>query len=156
MGLVYFQTKNTYFRAYLNLKTNIVKQSFLLLIALMLFSCQPPVGGPIEGTVWKLTYMNGDIPEGIDVSARFDNGKVTGKGICNRYFADYETDSGQLKIGPVGATKMLCPDNAMLESQYFGTLSKAQSYSVNGEKLSITCEGAKLQFVKGEENKAIQ
>ena len=123
---------------------------FLILTA-TLFSCQPPVGGPIEGTYWKLVYMNGELPEGVEASAVFKDGKVAGKGICNRYFADYEIDGGNLKIGPVGATKMLCPDNAALESQYFGILPQAQTFSVKGETLSITCEGAKLRFVKGEE-----
>ena len=70
----------------------------------------------------------------------------------HRHDPDYEIDGGNLKIGPVGATKMLCPDNATLESQYFGILPKAQTFSVKGETLSITCEGAKLRFVKGEED----
>ena len=129
---------------------------FLSLICLGLFSissCKAPAGGPIEGTPWKLVYMNGDIPEELEITAVFQSGKVTGKGVCNRYFADYEIESGILKIGPVGATKMMCPENALLESQYFGVLSKAQSFSVNGKTLNMECEGAKLRFVKGEETK---
>ncbi len=126
--------------------------SFLAIVfTLTLSSCQPPVGGPIEGTFWKLTYMNGEIPEGVEVSAVFQDGKATGKGVCNRYFADYEIDGGKLKIGPVGATKMMCGENAMLESQYFGILPKAQTFSVKDGELNIQCEGAKLRFVKGEE-----
>ena len=128
-----------------------MKQIFFLAfyLAFLLSSCKPPVGGPVEGTFWKLTYMNGAIPEGVEVNAVFDNGKVTGKGVCNRYFADYEIDGGKLKIGPVGATKMMCPDEATLEGQYFGILSKALTFSVRGETLSVQCEGAKLRFVKG-------
>ena len=131
-----------------------MKQTWLLAIALAftLSSCQAPAGGPIEGTVWKLTYMNGDIPEGVEVSAVFKDGKVTGKGVCNRYFADYEIEGGKLKIGPAGATKMMCPEHATLEDQYLGILPKAQTFSVKGKNLSLQCEGAKLQFVKGEES----
>ncbi len=133
-----------------------MKQIIFLLtvLTLILFSCQPPVGGPAEGTFWKLVYMNGEIPEGMEISAVFKDGKVTGKGVCNRYFADYEINGGELKVGPVGATKMACPEHAMLESQYFGILPQARSFSVKGETLSISCEGAKLRFVKGEEGDA--
>ncbi len=118
----------------------------------VLASCTPPAGGPIEGPTWKLVYMNGEIPEGLGISAAFKDGKLTGKGVCNQYFADYAIDKGNLKIGPVGATKMMCPRHANLESQYFGSLSKAQTFSVKGETLSITTEEAKLQFVKEKES----
>lgn len=115
----------------------------------ILLSCQP-VGGPIEGAEWNLVYMNGEVPEGVEINAVFEDGKLGGKGVCNRYFADYELDGGKLKVGPVGATKMMCPEHATLESQYFGILPEALTFSVKGETLSITCEGAKLRFVKGE------
>lgn len=135
-----------------------MKQTFFLAIVLAftLTSCAPPVGGPIEDTFWKLTYMNGEIPEGVEVSAVFKEGKITGKGACNRYFADYEIDGGTLKVGPVGATKMMCPEQATLEDQYFGILPKALAFSVKGETLSVQCEGAKLRFVKGEDGDASQ
>ncbi|MCB0581310.1 MAG: META domain-containing protein [Phaeodactylibacter sp.] len=127
------------------------RTTFFSFVALLftLLSCQPPAGGPIEGTTWELVYMNGEIPEGMTIDIVFEDGKLSGKGVCNRYFADYGLDGGNLKIGPVGATKMMCPENAMLESQYFGILPQAQTFSVKGETLSITCEGAKLRFVKG-------
>lgn len=95
--------------------------------------------------------MNGEIPEDVEISAVFKDGKVAGKGVCNNYFADYEIDGGKLKIGPVGATKMMCPQHATLESQYFGILPKSSTFSVKGETLSIECEGAQLRFVKGKE-----
>lgn len=131
-----------------------MKNKFFAAIALLslLASCTPPAGGPVEGPTWKLVYMNGEIPEGLDISATFKDGKLTGKGACNQYFADYEIDKGALKVGPVGATKMMCPQHATLESQYFGALPKAQTFSVKGETLSITTEEAELQFVKGKES----
>lgn len=121
-----------------------------ILFSAALTTCTSPAGGPVEGPTWKLVYMNGEIPEELNITAIFLDGKVTGKGICNRYFADYAIDGGNINIGTVGATKMMCPEHAIVESQYFGALPKAQRFSVKGETLSIQCAEASLRYVKGE------
>ena len=111
----------------------------------------------LDGTQWILTAMGPEsnpttpLPD-APIDLAFKDARVLGTGGCNRYFADYEIDGGKLKIGPAGATKMMCPEHATLEDQYLGILPKAQTFSVKGKNLSLQCEGAKLQFVKGEES----
>ncbi|WP_458791842.1 META domain-containing protein [Yoonia sp. MH D7] len=48
-------------------------------------------------------------------------GKVTGRAPCNSYFADQLTDYPWFEVGPIGATRMACPD-LPLESAFFAAL----------------------------------
>lgn len=55
-------------------------------------------------------------------------GKLTGHGNCNRFFGSYSQDGQALSIGPIGATKMMCPPEIMqVERRLLGALDAARS-----------------------------
>jgi len=81
------------------------------------------------------------LPE-TEVSIQFtQDNKINGSGGCNRYFASYETSTGNsLSIGPIGSTKMACPGEIMeQEQQYFNALGNVTIFVVDQEGLQLFC-----------------
>ena len=60
---------------------------------------------PIEGTAWRLV-RGVDIPAGIEITARFVGGTVSGHAGINRYRADYRLHGDVLELGPAATTLM--------------------------------------------------
>ena len=70
----------------------------------------------------------------IDVS---EAGKITGHGPCNRYFANQTAPYPWFSTGPIGSTRMACPDLAA-EAQFFAALSTMTLVEVLGGTLILT------------------
>ena len=75
-----------------------------------------PVPGGLEGPEWKLVEVGG-VPVSPPAGERrpflkFDAAKkeATGHAGCNRIFGGYRLGGSSLTIGPVGSTRMSCPD----------------------------------------------
>lgn len=69
------------------------------------------------------------------------NDRVAGRGGCNRYFAGITEGGppGEVSIGPVGATRMACPEEVMeVESRYLGALESVVRYGFLAGKLALT------------------
>ena len=98
------------------------------------------------GTGWAVQTGN---PAGVSIDATFQNGRVTGAGVCNRYFANYSaTPVSNLAISDVGATKVMCPQNADFESAYFDSLSKTTRFVIAGNSLKLLTPSGSLDFAK--------
>lgn len=72
----------------------------------------------LEGPVWRLNALRGLdgglLPTGPQsVTARFENGRVSGFSGCNRYFGSYSMQGGQLVVGPLAGSMMACEGPAM-------------------------------------------
>jgi heat shock protein HslJ len=67
-------------------------------------------------------------------------GKVTGSGGCNRFFASYESSESSLKIGLIGSTRMFCHDPPWLmdvEGDFFGCLERSSRFELTEDSLMI-------------------
>lgn len=98
-------------------------------------------------TVWTLSEMDGQpfaAAATLDLSVP---GKVSGQGPCNRYFADLKAELPEFVIGPVGSTKMACPDMAE-ENRYFLALKSMRRSEKTAEGLLVLTgeAGAKMVF----------
>ncbi len=72
-----------------------------------------------------------------EVFMTLEDGKVNGKAGCNSFFGSYELGEGnQLDFGPMGATKMACPDMD-IEVFFFTMLDSTRIYTIEGNKLSL-------------------
>ena len=95
----------------------------------------------LEGTTWVLGEGSDlGAPLGdVVVSARFEDGKVTGQSGCNSYNGSYELDGQNLTIGPdLASTQMACGDaETAVETAYLARLPKVASYSIEGETLTL-------------------
>jgi heat shock protein HslJ len=107
---------------------------------------EPPVTSPspggagvaLDGTRWVLVRGLAESADGATVDAVFEDGRVSGQGPCNRYFADVTVDGAALTIGPVGATTMSCGaaiDAA--ERAYFGALGWTEAHTIVGSTLTL-------------------
>ncbi len=82
------------------------------------------------------------IPATISASITFaKDGKASGSGGCNRFFGNFESAApGQVKFGPIGATKMYCQDKMMVEDGLFQALQKVTRYTVDNIRLILQSE----------------
>ena len=108
---------------------------------------------PLVGTTWRLEDLAGsavvaNAPATLEFLA---DGRVAGRGSCNRFFGTATVAGDALKFGPIGSTKMACTDPAIgdQETRYFRALEGAERYEVQGSMLLVYAKGLEkpLRFV---------
>jgi heat shock protein HslJ len=101
----------------------------------------------LQGVRWVLvSYVNaaGETVTALvdsEVTAEFGpDGQVAGSGGCNRYFASYTVDGGNLAIGQAGSTMMACEPVEIMEqeAQFLAALGSAATWQVEGDVLTIS------------------
>ncbi len=109
----------------------------------------------IADTEWKLvSYGSKSNPQkalpNVKATAKFSEGKITGKASCNNYFTSYEVDGSSLRItSPIGSTMMMCEEDVMLqETAFLSALETSKSYKISGNTLEIEYNGGTLTFTK--------
>jgi heat shock protein HslJ len=150
------------------------KISFVLLISMLLLSTAAAAGctsnvtpSPnatatttllalqLERPTWILTSlatetgMNNTLPN-TTITAKFEDGNVTGSSGCNRYFGSYQLNKTQIKIGPIGSTLMFCadPDGVMTqETSYDLLLLNVTSYAISNNELTLSNSQGTPQLV---------
>jgi heat shock protein HslJ len=103
---------------------------------------QGPVGiAEFEGVAWRLVELGRDdtVPEGVEVTATFEGGRVAGKAGCNRYFAAVESpEPGALKVRHAGLTMMMCPEPMMsVERRFLAALQEARRFAFRHGRLVL-------------------
>jgi len=106
----------------------------------------------LEGPTWILqrTLLR------TEVTAIFEEGKVTGSAGCNTYNGTYTVTVGanedEIAIGPLATTRMACQQNIMdQETRYLGALEAAESYIIEDTTLTIFFPGGALIYEAKEE-----
>lgn len=96
----------------------------------------------LKGSDWILDRFSwhDPAPAEPEITLTFSENKVAGEGGCNRYFGGVEESSpGEISFGPLGATRMMCSDEAMaLESRYHKALEGVTGYSFVAEQLVLS------------------
>jgi putative lipoprotein len=117
----------------------------------------PAAAGSLPGGTWWLVAIQrpGAAEEPITGSERhsiqFADGRLSGLGGCNRYTGGYqEPEPGKLKVSPMAATLMACPEPS-IESEFLRAVGSATSYEVRGDKLLLSYgDGGVLTFARDE------
>ena len=121
----------------------------ILFIALLMVSCMKKEKAStttdavnIEGAQWYLVEVSGSpissMAEEKQPHIMLDPVEKKGTGFsgCNNFFGSYELEGSLLKFGPVGATRMACPDLEMgLETEVFKALDQTRSWKMQGKEL---------------------
>jgi heat shock protein HslJ len=127
---------------------------------------QAAAGVPLQNTSWRLdTVVTGAGADGTASSVpagarhpgiRFTNGVVgwdvafsTG---CNQGRGPVQVGSEVMDFGDLATTKMACPDAVgQLESTFLGVLGRGTTYTLEGDRLTLTAADGKsgLVFVAG-------
>jgi len=85
-----------------------------------------------------------------EITATFDSaeGTATGSAGCNHYFGGYEVSGSKLSFpGPIAATEMWCGEQLdKQEREYLNALMDAESFKIEGDKLTINCGQQVLVF----------
>ena len=134
-----------------------MKLSFLLLIIgfVMTGACSHTAESPIIvneliGTEWGLEEIDGSgVVDNVQSTLRFDrNDRITGWGGCNRYFTGFRSAGNEIKLGPIGSTRRICPTVVMdQEDRFFKALEKARTIQIEDAYLMIECEGIKKPLI---------
>ena len=103
--------------------------------------------GGIELTAirWRATYIGAEpVPADAGVWVQFEvDGSISGNAGCNSFFGSLEKTESGVKVGPLGATRMACPEPAMSrETAFLGALQQATAFEVAGQRMmSLDSEG---------------
>ena len=86
----------------------------------------------LQGTKWTLAEIAGNepVPREVPVYALIEDKRLSGSSGCNRYFSDITGDGPyDIKIGPVGATRMMCAEPMMqVEDRYLAAMQKVSQF----------------------------
>ena len=121
-----------------------------------------PVIAGIEDTKWQLVELSNEPVSPLVGEKRphllldSTQKKVTGFAGCNNFFGGYELDETALTFGPVGSTRMACPDLQLsLETEFLNALAQTNKWEIKNEMLFLLDEKYVLaQFTK-EDNSEI-
>ena len=101
----------------------------------------------LEGITWLLDKT---IP-GSEITALFENGRVSGSAGCNSYNGTYRSTRAAgrntIEFGLLATTRMMCDEPLMdQESLYLTALESATEYTIEGFALTIRYPGGELLF----------
>lgn len=104
------------------------------------------VGDPfsLSGSAWLLEDLGGHgVIDNVQATLTFpETGKIAGNGSCNRFFGPSERSGDHLKIGPLGSTRMACPEAVMKqETKYLAALQAANHFEWKNPYLLVYCKG---------------
>jgi heat shock protein HslJ len=91
----------------------------------------------LSGTGWAVESVAGQPMSGATIE--FAQDRISGTGGCNRFFGGYTAEDGRLSFSAIGATRMACETDVMdREERFFAALNAVQSYSRDGDRLTLT------------------
>ena len=109
-------------------------------------------GVELTNITWQ-PIMVGDesIPEDSGLYIRFEvDGSIKGHGGCNAFFGSLErTDTG-IGVGPLGGTRMACPEDVMdRETAFMDAVGKTTDFQSSKERMSLldADDGVLARFV---------
>ena len=98
----------------------------------------------VTGKSWQPVALDGEsISDETPLFVQFTaDGKMTGHGGCNGFFGNYEVAGETFDIGPIGATRMSCPEPVMdLETRFLDALDRTEGAKVLGNRLNLVDSG---------------
>jgi len=110
-------------------------------VALILAATISASASQLAGSEWRPTEIdNIEVPADSEMFVRFDSDdKVIGHGGCNRFFGSYKIAGDRIEIGPLGATRMACPEPIMeREVRFLQALGNARQFVRERINLSLT------------------
>ncbi|MEL6585474.1 MAG: META domain-containing protein [Pseudomonadota bacterium] len=98
-----------------------------------------------DGVTWRLTHLDG-APVAATAEIAFpEEGRITGRGPCNRFTARQGIAYPWIDIQAIAATKRACPDLSF-EAAYFDALSQMTLAEVS-ERVLILSDATGQQMV---------
>ncbi len=129
-------------------RNKLIPAALIILFVFLISGCsgtKETSSAKIEGIEWKLESLKGSpvaLKSGSSITLSFDgsSAKISGTGVCNKYFGGYTKTDDALVFSGIGSTKMMCDDN-LNESDYFSMLGTVDSYKLSGGNLTLKSKG---------------
>ena len=100
-------------------------------------------GAELTGVTWQPRTVGDEaIAQDSGMFIRFEvDGSIQGHGGCNKFFGSLEqTDSG-IGVGPLGGTRMACPEAIMdRETAFMDAVSKISNFQSGKDRMSLLGE----------------
>jgi heat shock protein HslJ len=112
-----------------------------------------PVSFSLSSSEWLLEDLSGTgVLDNVQATLTFpESGKGAGNGSCNRFFGPAEIKGEAIKLGPLGSSRMACPEAVMnQEAEYLQALQSAERFEWKDPYLLIYCNGLEkpLRFTR--------
>lgn len=96
---------------------------------------------PLDGTRWDLVAYRKTRPiAGLDLTVRFNSGRIWGEAGCNRFEGSYSVQGDSITVSNITAEDAECggPEGIMEQEEYYlRFLSDARTYEFVGGQLRI-------------------
>ncbi len=111
-------------------------------------------GAELTGVNWRpVSVGDQEIPEDSGMHVLFEvDGSLKGHGGCNRFFGSLEKSDSGIAVGPLGGTRMACPEEIMdREMAFMDAVQKTRDFQSGSDRMSlIDADGNVLaEFVAG-------
>ena len=111
-----------------------------VMLGLALLLAAPASAAELAGSEWRPIRI-GDAPWPDDsaVLVRFQSaGRLAGHSGCNQFTGSYALVGDTIEIGPLAATRMMCPEPVMEQERLlFDVLESARTFSRNRTELTL-------------------
>ncbi len=109
-------------------------------------------GAEITGIKWRAVSVGEEaIPENSGIYIQFEvDGSIKGHAGCNGIFGSLEQRASGVGVGPLGATRMACPEPIMSrEVSFIDAVQRTANFQSTGDNLSLLDEesGVLAEFV---------
>lgn len=91
-------------------------------------------------SAWRPSHIGEmQLDETVELYVQFDSdGKLSGHAGCNRFFGSYQLTGTDLKIEPIGMTRMACSDTVMsIEISFIEALQSAASIAHRDGRIAL-------------------
>jgi len=114
-------------------------------------------GAEVTGVSWRPVSVGDDaIPEDAGLYLLFEvDGSIKGHGGCNGFFGSLQQSESGIEVGPLGATRMACPEKVMdREMAFLDAVQRTQGFESGGGSMSLLDEASDVlaEFVVGPDN----
>lgn len=115
--------------------------AFFMLQGRQLAAQNLPAGGAeITGVSWRPALIGNEaMPTENRMFVQFEiDGSIKGHGGCNSFFGTLEQSEEGITIGPLGSTRMACPEPIMArEMAFMDALQKTKQFDMTAERLRL-------------------
>ncbi len=113
----------------------------------------PAAALSLTGSEWLLEDVGGSgVMDNVQATLAFPEAeKVSGNGSCNRFFGPVKIEGNLITLGPLGSTRMACPEAVMnQETKYLNALQAAERFEWQDPYLLLHCKGLEkpLRFTR--------
>lgn len=121
-----------------------------LALLVELAACTPatpridPLPQNLVGTSWRAETITGlaAAPNVASTLSFTSPDRIAGSAGCNRYSGPVAIVGGELRLGPLIATRMACPPESMGQERRFVTaLEQGRRFEIDGDRLSLRSAG---------------